>query len=214
MPPPASQMEKPKGWWSRPSLPSEPGVRPNSVPQTTSVSSSRPRCLRSLSRPAIGWSVSRQRREWPPLRLLCASQAPAPPLLPWKTWMNRTPPPPARRAPGHRGAEGGGAPPAGREALSAEGAGDVLVEAVEPLRGGVLLLELHHLGDRGLHPERQLVALDAGPQVGVGGVLDGGVVVQPVQQLELALLLLPVNVTPRRGERQGGGGIDAELDAV
>ena len=30
-------------------MPWVPGVRPNSVPKTTSVSSSRPRCLRSLS---------------------------------------------------------------------------------------------------------------------------------------------------------------------
>ena len=33
-------------------------MRPNSPPQTTSVSSSRPRCLRSLSRAAIGRSTS------------------------------------------------------------------------------------------------------------------------------------------------------------
>ena len=33
------------------------GWRPNSPPQTTSVSSSRPRCFRSLSSAAIGWSV-------------------------------------------------------------------------------------------------------------------------------------------------------------
>ena len=34
--------------------PSTPGVRPNSVPHTTIVSSRRPRCFRSFSRPAIG----------------------------------------------------------------------------------------------------------------------------------------------------------------
>ena len=46
MPPPASQIEKPLMWWSRP-LPWAIGVRPNSPPQTTSVSSSMPRCFRS-----------------------------------------------------------------------------------------------------------------------------------------------------------------------
>ena len=47
-------MVKPSGLWSRPSPFSLIGVRPNSPPQMTSVSSSRPRALRSLSRPAIG----------------------------------------------------------------------------------------------------------------------------------------------------------------
>ena len=40
------------------------GVRPNSVAQTTIVSSSRPRRLRSISRPAIGLSTWAQRLEW------------------------------------------------------------------------------------------------------------------------------------------------------
>ena len=34
------------------------GVRPNSPPQTTSVSSSIPRCFKSLMSAAVGWSVS------------------------------------------------------------------------------------------------------------------------------------------------------------
>ena len=48
MPPPAIQMEKAKGWWSRPSEPCEPGVRPNSVAKITIVSASRPRRSRSV----------------------------------------------------------------------------------------------------------------------------------------------------------------------
>ena len=36
------------------------GVRPNSPPQITSVSSSSPRCFRSLTRAADAWSVFRQ----------------------------------------------------------------------------------------------------------------------------------------------------------
>ena len=35
--------------------------RPNSPPHTTSVSSRRPRLFRSISNPAVAWSVSRQR---------------------------------------------------------------------------------------------------------------------------------------------------------
>ena len=51
MPPPAIHMVKAWGWWSRPrlrpsaALASTIGVRPNSPPHTTSVSSSMPRCF-------------------------------------------------------------------------------------------------------------------------------------------------------------------------
>ena len=47
-PPPASHIVKPRLLWSRPLAPCEVGVRPNSPPQMTSVSSSRPRCFRSV----------------------------------------------------------------------------------------------------------------------------------------------------------------------
>ena len=63
MPPPASHIEKAVGWWSRPrlrpraALDSTIGVRPNSPPQITRVSSSRPRCLRSMISAAEAWSV-------------------------------------------------------------------------------------------------------------------------------------------------------------
>ena len=40
------------------------GVRPNSVAQTTTVSSSSPRRFRSVRRPAIGLSTWAQRLEW------------------------------------------------------------------------------------------------------------------------------------------------------
>ena len=36
-------------------------VRPNSPPQTMSVSSNNPRCLRSVIKPAVAWSVSWRR---------------------------------------------------------------------------------------------------------------------------------------------------------
>ncbi len=48
MPPPASQLVKPNGLWSRPCCPGVHGMRPNSVVQSTIVSSSMPRCFRSL----------------------------------------------------------------------------------------------------------------------------------------------------------------------
>src|SRR5437867_6886276 len=57
-PPPANQPTKVPPLWSRPSLPCENGMRPNSVLHKTSVSSSMPRALRSLSRAAMGLSVA------------------------------------------------------------------------------------------------------------------------------------------------------------
>src|SRR5882672_7447968 len=57
-PPPAIQPTNVPPLWSRPSLPCENGMRPNSVLHKTSVSSSMPRTLRSVSRPVIGLSVA------------------------------------------------------------------------------------------------------------------------------------------------------------
>ena len=50
MPPPASQLVKVKGLWSRPLLPWLHGIRPNSVVHRTMVSSSKPRCLQVLEK--------------------------------------------------------------------------------------------------------------------------------------------------------------------
>ncbi len=58
MPPPAIHIVKPYGLWSRPEPLSETGVRPNSPPQTTSVSSSSPRRFRSRISAAAAWSMS------------------------------------------------------------------------------------------------------------------------------------------------------------
>jgi hypothetical protein len=77
-PPPASSIEKQCGWWSRPRnlLPSRAsfiGVRPNSPPHTTSVSSSSPRAAgrpaapparRSSCAPSSGTASSGRRRGW------------------------------------------------------------------------------------------------------------------------------------------------------
>src|SRR5207248_2304482 len=70
-PPPASHIENPCGLWSRPFVPSLIGVRPNSPPQTTSVSLSSPRRFRSVSKPATGRSLWRQSRPWLPSRSEC-----------------------------------------------------------------------------------------------------------------------------------------------
>ena len=60
------------------------GIRPNSPPQTTSVSSSRPRCSRSASSAAIGWSTSGQCSlkfssiPWCPSQVFCPPAPPPP----------------------------------------------------------------------------------------------------------------------------------------
>src|SRR5580693_2834860 len=74
MPPPASHTLQPLLLWSRPSMRSEIGRRPNSPCQTISVESNRPRLLRSWISPAMGLSVSAQCCSWLPLRSQCASQ--------------------------------------------------------------------------------------------------------------------------------------------
>ena len=56
-PPPDIQILKSNRLWSRPLLPWENGVRPNSPAQMTSVSSRIPRAFRSFSRAAMGWST-------------------------------------------------------------------------------------------------------------------------------------------------------------
>ena len=71
-PPPASHIVNPNGWCSRPLSPSAVGVRPNSPPHRMSVSSNRPRDLRSAMRAAIGWSLFRASRWWSRM-LPCAS---------------------------------------------------------------------------------------------------------------------------------------------
>ena len=56
--------------------------------------------------------------------------------------------------------------PAGRQELLAERAGDVVVQAVEPPRRLVLVVEAEDLGHGRLHAEGQLVGLDPGAELG------------------------------------------------
>src|SRR5205085_2529946 len=63
-PPPAIQIVKPQGLWSRPRPLSLKGVRPNSPPQTTSVSFKSPRAFRSVSRPEMGLSEALHHLLW------------------------------------------------------------------------------------------------------------------------------------------------------
>ena len=53
-----------------------PGVRPNSVQKTTSVSSSKPRCFKSCSSPATGLSTLAQSRVWLSFSFACESHVP------------------------------------------------------------------------------------------------------------------------------------------
>ena len=134
--------------------PSRNGVRPNSPPMTTSVSSSRPRCSRSLIRAATGRSIV--------LHLFVRpSRMSSPGLVPWKSQpqsnscTKRTPFSTSRRA--RRIVVG--------EAARA-GLGPVAFEDRLRLAGDV-----HHLGHRDLHAEGQLVLRDARERLGMAELL-------------------------------------------
>src|SRR5262245_50699962 len=90
--------------------------------------------------------------------------------------------------------------PACGEALLAERLGLWPVEAVKVLNRGRLGREPKNVGNSTLHPERQLVRLDASPKRGVVGIADGREPVQVAQERELVLLLLAINVGPGSGK--------------
>ena len=143
MPPPAIHMVKPHGLWSRPLPFSLNGVRPNSPPHTTSVLSSSPRAFRSVSRPAIGLSVSWQRRVWLPVQVRVRV--------------------PSAAAAGIQFDETDAAlhQPPRQQAVGAELRRDLVIHAVEFARGLRFLGEVHRFGRRRLHPVRQFVGVAA-----------------------------------------------------
>ena len=73
IPAPAMNIENPHGLWSRPEPFSLKGVRPNSPPHTTSVVSSSPCALRSVSSPAMGLSTLAHIFPWLPSMSVWAS---------------------------------------------------------------------------------------------------------------------------------------------
>ena len=172
--------------WSRPSGPCAVGRRPNSLPKSTSVSSSRPRCSRSASSAAVGWSTDCERSIRPLCRLLWWSQ----PAL-------------ADLDEAHAGL----AQPAGHQALAGERSGRPGLHAVGVEHVLRLLRDVEQLGHLALHPEGQLVRLDdAVDRIGSARRC-GEVAVHRLDQVELlALELMP----PTRLEvRQIAGVVDA-----
>ena len=126
--------------------------------QTTSVSSSRPRCLRSLSRPAIGWSTWLQSLAWFGLEVGSGR-----PRRRRRRWSRGRPARTARRA-RPAGAPRGRCCPKSRRRR--------LVEPVErPASRRSRCAKSTTSGTDELHAERQLVRLDAGPQGRIVGVL-------------------------------------------
>ena len=142
------------------------GVRPNSPPQMTSVSSSRPRCLRSTSSAPIAWSHSLGQVAVVDLEVVVAV-----PRL-------------AGAVPDLHEPHAALDQPAGDENLPGLHAGAVHVADV--LR---LAADVERLGRLGLHAEAELERLDAGlergvvlPRLQVAGI-------EPLQQVELLALL-------------------------
>ena len=113
---------------------------------------------------------------------------------------------------------------AGHQAPSSHGLLDLVVEAVHFLDLVGLAVDVHRLGHGELHAEGQLVILHAGQQVLVAGVgLQVGSV-QPIEQRDVGLLLLPgdslrrLEIEDRRPHRvqQGavGGGRQISVGVV
>ena len=148
------------------------GVRPNSPPQMTSVSSSSPRAFRSVSKPASGLSI---------LARSCVQFADLGVLVPSviaSTWMNRTP---------------GLGEPAGHQALPAEVGGDLVVDAVQVERCLRLLRRVEDWRRLHLHAERQLVGLDQAFELRSSPPISWSIRLRALNQVEL----LPLQV---RGE--------------
>ena len=138
------------------------GVRPNSPPQSTRVSSSSPRAFRSSSRPAIGRSVAAQ--------LAGSSDLEAPVLIPELA---------ARPLRGLRVVDLNEAhaaldQPTGEQALAAEDLRHRFVQTVKRLRGAGSRPQLEGLGRFGLHAKRQFERGDAGfqPAVRLAALID------------------------------------------
>ena len=132
-------------------------MRPNSVAHTTSVSSSRPRCFRSLSRPAIGLSTCAQFFAW--LCLQVAVRVPAAGAAVAAVIDLHEP---------HAALD----QPPRRQAIAGRTAVVSLSRPYSFCVAAVSSLKLEHLGHRRLHAERQLVRLDARPHRCVVRILD------------------------------------------
>ena len=127
------------------------GSRPNSPPQITSVESSRPRCFRSVSRPAIGHGRSRRRTGGGCRRCRCGRPSSA--RSPCRRSRSARS---ARRAPPAAGPSG----TAGRSGRTSDCRGRRACWIV--LR---LPVDVERLGGGHLHAVGQLEALDAGGQL-------------------------------------------------
>ena len=158
MPPPAIQVQKAFLLWSRPALRSSlsagswaMGSRPNSPPQTTSVLSSSPRCFRSRSRAAIGWSVRSQ------AAFSVGGQSDVWLSQIWRVDVELHEP--------HAALD----QPAGDQAAPAVRVGRLAADAVHLQRRRALVREVERIGRRELHAGGQLVAGDAGVEVRLAG---------------------------------------------
>ena len=151
-PPPASQMVKPNGLWSRPSVPWAIGVRPNSPPQTTSVSSQQAAALQVLEQAGdrlvggpgiVGMAL-----------LQVAVLVPAVVAQVLTEHLDEP----------HAALD----QPPGDQALPAVGLGRRIVEAVELLRGCGFVRQIHQVGHGRLHAEGQLVVGDRASSLSSG----------------------------------------------
>ena len=166
-PAPASQATDVPPLWSRPVAPWVNGWRPNSVLQTTSVSSSSPRALQvaeqSGDRPVNGAGDRGQ---------FARDVGVVVPVVLG----------PARAAPDLDEPHAALEQPAGQEAAAAEVGGRRVVQSIHALRRGCLACEVECFGSRLLHAGGQLVGVDARLQPRVSRVGGGVTAVQSLAE--------------------------------
>ena len=149
-------------------------MRPNSPPQTTSVVSSRPRDLRSVSRAAIGWSTARALFSWPWLQVGV--------LVPAVAADGRTQELDEAHAPLDQA-------PRDQAFASEDLCGGIrVVEPVKPLRGRRFAGKADELGNGGLHAVGELVIGDRRLERVMMADPAEHALVERAQQLELAQL--------------------------
>ena len=101
----------------------------------------------------------------------------------------------------------------GCQAVSANAVGGRVSDSVLLLGLPGFGVEADDFGYGHLHAEGQLIALDARPHCGIIGIVDSGVTVELLQQLQLATAFHFADGWPRGSEGERAGGVGGHGDA-
>ena len=180
MPPPASQAQKPCGWWSRPSALGTGRAAELGAPDDDRLVE-QPALLEVLEQSGDG-QVDLG-RELAVVGLDAGVSVPGAAAAAAVEDLHEP----------HAALD----QPTGRQAQRAERTRRVAIEAVECLRRRPFFSELERFGHRGLHAEGQLIGLDPRPQRRVVGIVDARQSIEPAHQAELGDLLLRAHARAR-----------------